>query len=155
MSVNRFAAALGVWVVLVVSLWISDSSPNVLVLGGIVALVAATVCALIDLTRAVLWVDWVRGSPWVAGAVDEDPRVNSLRHQMRASRWWGSTDVADTLVELIDDRLQVRHGLRRDTNPNEVAALLSPRLRRLVADPRRRTATLSEVQRILTEIEGL
>jgi hypothetical protein len=147
--------ALGVWAVLVTSLWASQSRPAVLVLGGIVAVVTASILAMLDLAHAVVRVEWTRRSHRPGSGRGGDPRVSSLRHQVHGAWWTGSTAISDTLVDLVDDRLLAHHRIDRESHPAAAMEALTPTLRRLVSGPRRQTAAVRELRQILTDIEAL
>lgn len=155
MTRQRVLVAAGVWFLLVVSLWASGSHPAPLVLAGIVAVAAAAAFALVDVFRDVTLVDWTRPSRRARSGGGDDLRVASLRHQVHGAWWTGSTAISDTLVELVDDRLLTHHHIDRATDPDAAAAVLTPTLRRLLAGPRRQTATATELRLILTDIEAL
>ena len=155
MSRWRVLAALGVWVTLVVSLWASHSRPAVLVLGGIVAVATASVLVMLDLAHSVVRVEWTRGSHGASPRRGDDPRVSSLRHQIHGAWWTGSTAISDMLVELVDERLLALHRIDRASDPDAAMAVLTPTLCRLVSGPRRQTAAVRELRRILTDIEAL
>ena len=57
--------------------------------------------------------------------------------------------------QLVDDRLLAHHHIDRVAQPQAADELLTPTLRRLLAGPRRQTATPRELQRIHTDIEAL
>jgi hypothetical protein len=152
---RRVLLALGVWAVLTTSLWASQSRPAVLVLGGIVAVVTASILVMLDLTHAVVRVEWTRRSRRPRSSRGDDPRVSSLRHQVHGAWWTGSTAISDTLVDLLDDRLLAHHRIDRASDPAAAMEALTPTLRRLVSGPRRQTAAVRELRQILTDIEAL
>ena len=155
MSRVRLAIALAVWLAAVLALWASDSRPAVAVIGGIVVAGAAACFAALDLGRGLVQAEWHAEVPHRPAPAADDPRVDVLRHRVQAAWFTGSTQVSDTLVDLVDDRLRAHHHIDREADPRAADELLSPTLRRLLAGPRRQTATPGELQRILTDIEAL
>jgi hypothetical protein len=63
--------------------------------------------------------------------------------------------LATCLGELADRRLELRHGVRRDRDPERAAELLGPELCRVLEEPPGRRLGLAEVDRHVTRIEGL
>lgn len=155
MTGRRLLIAAGVWAMLVGVLWLADSRPSVFVLGGIVAATCAVAFVMRDLIGAVAGVQWVRLTPPARATGDGDARVESIRRQTHGAWWTGSTEIAETLVDLVDERLRVHHQIDRTTDPAGAARVLTPALRRLVGSARRSTATTRELQRIVTDIEAL
>ena len=155
MTRARAIAAAAVWIVLVLLLWVSDSRPAIVALGGVVAAIAAVIYAGWDVGAAVARVEWSRTDRPRPTPPTDDPRIGVLRHQIQAAWLTGSTRVSDTLVDLVDDRLLAHHRIDRATDPAAAQHVLTPTLRRLVSGPRRQTATPRELQRILTDIEAL
>lgn len=155
MTRRRVMATMVVWGAVVVLLWVSSSSPAVFVLGGIVAVAAAVILSMFDLGAAAGRVRWTRRSDQPAPTRTRDRRVNELRNQIYGAWMSGSSQVSDTLVDLLDDRLIAHHHIDRATDPSSANHLLTPSLRRLVAGPRRQTATVRELRQILTDIEAL
>jgi hypothetical protein len=127
----------------------------VLVIGGIVAVVAAIILVMVDLGSTVSRIRWTRRSDQGGSARGTDVRVSSLRHQVYGAWLSGSTAISDTLVEILDDRLIANHHITRANDPAAADRMLSPSLRRLIAGPRRQTATTRELRQILTDIEAL
>lgn len=151
----RVLVAGSVWVVLSVGLWASDSSPAVLLLGAIVAAVVATIVVTLDLANAGCRIDWTGNPTATPPRPAGDPHVVSLRQQISGATWSGSTQLHDTLVDAVDERLLVHHRIDRATDPAAATAALSPRLRRLVGGQRRREVVPNELRQILTDIESL
>ncbi|MDO8391907.1 MAG: hypothetical protein Q7V57_15635 [Actinomycetota bacterium] len=142
-----------VWFVLAVSLWATDAQPAVLPLGAIVLVAGAAVFVTVDVAKGIRRIEWTPGVRR-SGPVD-DPRVVALRRQLDASRWSGSTDLHDLLVELADDRLLAHHGIDRAAAPSAAAGVLPPSVRRLVDGRRREAISMRDLQRIVTDIEAL
>jgi hypothetical protein len=151
----RLAVTAGIWLVLWLGLWAGDASPAVLLLGAVVAAVAGTIFVSGDLVRSVCTIEWTRRPAALPSDSADDPLVTSLRRQIHGAVWSGSTQLHDTLVETIDERLLVHHQIRRTDDPAAATAVLTPRLRRLLASQRRREVTPNELQQILSDIESL
>lgn len=154
MTRTRLLATLGIWGVAVLSLWASDAEPAILILGGIVAAIAATAFAAFDLAVPVRAVKWPRRRSWTPQPTRVDQRAATLRRQAREAARRDTTELHDALIELVDDRLMVQHGIDRSQS-SEAGVVLSPALTRLVDGPRRRTATVRELHQIVSDIEEL
>ena len=63
--------------------------------------------------------------------------------------------LAGCLAELADRRLELRHGVRRDREPERAAALLGPDLSRVLEEPPGRRMSLAEIDRHVRRIEAL
>ena len=63
--------------------------------------------------------------------------------------------VAECLTELADRRLQQRHGVRREQEPQRAAELLGPELSRLLVEAPGRRLNPTEIDRHLRRIEEL
>ncbi len=155
MTRRRIAIIAVSWAVLASALWISDARPVVFVVGGMVAAICAAVFAMLDLADAVDEVEWTRKSRRQASTRRTDPRVSSLRRKARGTWWSESSDLGDTLVELIDDRLLANHRVDRADDPAAAAVLLTPALRSLVDAPRRTSMSPRDLHQLLADIEAL
>ena len=155
MTRRRVLVTMCIWFVMLVSLWVSGSRPAVIVLGGIVAVVVVVVLVTIDLAGTVSRVRWTRRSGQPGSTRKTDRRVSALRHQVYGAWLSGSTQINETLVELLDDRLLSNHRIIRAPDSPNSDRLLTPSLRRLTAGPRRQTATVRELRQVLTDIEAL
>lgn len=152
---TRVLVVVGAWLVLMGALWASDSQPAIIAFAGIVAAFAAVVFAGVDVGSGLKRVEWTASDQRRRTSAEHDPRVNRLRYGVQAAWLTGSTEISDTLVELVDDRLRAHHHIDRATDPQAADRLLTPTLRRLLSGPRRQTATPRELERILTDIEAL
>ncbi len=155
MSWRRLTIVVGGWLLLALALWVSNAKPAVFVLGGIVAVIGAGVYLLVDMADAVDEVEWSRRSRRQVFVRPADIRVSALRRKAQGSWWSGASDIGDTLVDLIDDRLLAHHHVDRTTDPAAAAAVLTPALQSLVAAPRRSSISARELQQLLTDIEAL
>lgn len=151
----RALVVVTIWVLLSLGLWASDASPAVLLLGAVIAVAVAVVVVSIDLATAISGVEWTSRPTSVPADVSDDPVVTSLRRQIRAASWGGSTQLRDTLLEVIDERLLAHHRIDRAADPAAATAVLTPRLRRFVERQRRREVAPGELRQILTDIETL
>lgn len=152
---RRVLTIAAVWGVLVFLLWVSDSRPTPLAVGGIVAAIAAIIFVALDIVSDPVRVDWSGNDRPPPPPPSSDPRVVDLRRQVQAAWRTDSTSLANALIGLVDDRLATNHHIDRATQPEAAAQLLSPSLRHLVAPARRQAITPRELQRILTDIEAL
>lgn len=152
----RAVVTVCVWLVLCVSLAATNARPAVLALGGIVAVVAAVILVMFDLAKVVIRVEWIppRHLPR-SSSRGSDPRVGSLRNQLHDARWFGSTELRATLVDLVDDRLLAHHHIDRATDSAAAMEALTPALRQLVAGSRTPAVGVRQLDRIVADIESL
>lgn len=143
------------WILLSVSLLVTDSDPAVLVLGGIVAVASAFVFIVIDIGWPADTIDWNDGRRHQAMSVETNRRVAKLKRAARAAVSTNSIVIHATLVDLVDDRLLAGHQIDRSIDSAAADGLLTPTLRKLVADSARHTVSVRELQQILTDIEML
>ncbi|MEP7113520.1 MAG: hypothetical protein ABI862_09665 [Ilumatobacteraceae bacterium] len=155
MTGRRAMITLCVWLLLSIALWASRSRPAVVLLAGIVAILAAVIVVTLDLGRAIVPVEWSRRPRWSSSSQGVDPWVISLRNQLDQGRHYGSTELRERLVDLIDDRLLVHHHVDRTIEPAAAMGMLSPTLRAFVEGPAKPVTSLRILRRIVTEIEAL
>ena len=155
MTRSRIVVVLGAWALLVAALQFSNAQPAVLLLGGIVAACATIVFISRDLFWSTRTVVWTRHAPIDRFSRRNDPRVSQLRRQFTGEQWRGTTAMNDVLLDLVDERLAVHHGIDRAQDPAGADSLLTPALRNLVARPERAIAGARELRRIVTDIEAL
>jgi hypothetical protein len=124
-------------------------------LAGIVAVVSAVILVMVDLSLAVIRVEWTRPPQLRRSTRGSDPRVNSLRTELYDARWFGSAELSGTLVDLVDDRLLAHRHIDRATDPAAAMEALTPALRHLVAANRRSAVAARQLDRIITDIESL
>ena len=151
----RAVVTVCVWLVLSVSLAASNARPQVLVLGGVVAVVATVILVMLDLARSVSRIGWTRRQQVYRSARGSDPRVSSLRTQLYDARWFGSGELRGTLIDLVDDRLLAHRNIDRATDPAAAMEALTPTLRHFVTGPRRPAVAVRQLGRIVTDIESL
>ena len=154
MTRSRALVTVCVWLVLSVSLTVSNARPAVLVLAGIVAVVAVVIVVMVDLSNAVIRVGWTRPRQVRRSTRGSDPRVSSLRTELHDARWFGSAELRGTLVDLVDDRLLAHRHIDRATDPAAAMEVLTPTLRHLVA-AQRPTIAVRQLRRIISDIESL
>ncbi|MGZ4772325.1 MAG: hypothetical protein ACXV3B_06540 [Ilumatobacteraceae bacterium] len=151
----RALATVFVWLVLSVSLAATNARPEVLVLGGVVAVVSAVILVMLDLAKTVSRIAWTRRRQVYRSTRGSDPRVSSLRTQLYDARWFGSAELRGTLIDLVDDRLLAHRNIDRATDPAAAVEALTPTLRHLVAGPQRPAVAVRQLRRIITDIESL
>lgn len=144
-----------VWLVLSVSLAATNARPEVLVLGGVVAVVSAAILVILDLAKAVSRIEWTRRRQVYRTTRGSDPRVSSLRNQLYDARWFDSTELRDTLVDLVDDRLMAHHHIDRAADPAAAMDALTPSLRHLIARSRHPGIAVRQLGRTVADIESL
>jgi hypothetical protein len=152
---RRALVTLGVWLVLSVALGATHARPAVVVIGAIVGVVSAATFVMFDLLHAVMPLDWTRRPHANRSTRVSDQWAASLRTQLGQAKQFGSTELRDTLVDLVDDRLLVNRHIDRATDPVAAMDALSPPLRRLVAEPPRPVTSWRELRHIVTQIEAL
>ena len=151
----RALVVVAIWVLLSLGLWAGDASPAVLLLGAVIAATVAVVVVSIDLATAISGIEWASRPTSVPLDAADDPVVTSLRRQIHAASWGGSSQLRDTLLDVIDERLLAHHRIDRAADPAAATVVLTPRLRRFVERQRRREVAPGELRRILTDIEML
>jgi hypothetical protein len=152
----RALATVCVWLVLSVSLAATNARPQVLVLGGVVAVVSAVMLVMLDLAKTVSRIEWTRRREvYRSTRRGGDPRVSSLRTQLYDARWFGSAELRGALIDLVDDRLLAHRNIDRATDTAAAMEALTPTLRHLVAGPRHPALAVRQLGRIITDIESL
>jgi hypothetical protein len=66
-----------------------------------------------------------------------------------------STATQPSIVDIIDERLRVRHGIDRHTDPNRARELLGPNLHKFVTEPVKRRMSGPELAALASEMEDL
>ncbi len=155
MTRGRVIGTVVVWLALSGVLWAAGARPAVVAIGGVVAAIAAVLLLTIELADAVVAQPWPRRHDVGRPAVGSNRWVVSLRHQLDRDRRYGSSELHETLVELLDDRLRTHRQLDRATDPVAAIGALPPALQRLVTDPPRPLTVASELREIVSEIEAL
>ncbi len=153
MTSYRLGVTVIAWVILVIALLGSDAQPQILVLGGIVSIVMACGFIASDLVRAATPLVWAHPPPIHITRVD-DEAVTMIARQLRGSRRLSSS-LRDTLLSLADERLLDRHGIDRTGHPEAARAVLGPGLIALVEQRRARLSNLTDLHRLLNEIESI
>lgn len=144
----RVRITVGVGIAVGVVMVLLGMEPRLVLVGCVVAIVAAAAWLVVDLgvsMSSVVWRD--QGSVAVMRA-RPDGRVMVLRSRLRrrtgrsrSPRVFGSDhaspadEIIDSLVAVIDDRLLAEFGVDRSTDPAGAAELLGPDLTRFVTDP--------------------
>jgi hypothetical protein len=151
----RALAMVCVWLVLSLSLAVTNARPAVFVLASIVAVVSAAIVVTLDLSKRVVRVEWTRRRRVHHSTRGSDPRVISLHSQLYDARWFGSSELRGTLIDLVDDRLLAHRHIDRATDPDAAFKALTPLLRQLVTSPRRPAVAVRQLDRIVSDIESL
>ena len=144
-----------VWLVLSVSLAATNARPEVLVLGGVVAVASSVILVMLDLAKTGSRIGWIRRRQVYGSTRGGDPRVSSLRTQLYDARWFGSAELRGALIDLVDDRLLAHRNIDRATDSAAAIEALTPTLRHLVAGPQRPAVAVRQLRRIITDIESL
>jgi hypothetical protein len=98
-------------------------------------------------------------SRWPAS--DDDGLLNAVRHWELRLDWTGrdgnrfASATQPGIVEIIDERLRVRHGVDRRTDPARARELLGPRLYAFVTEPVNRRMNGQELAVLASEMEDL
>lgn len=144
-----------VWLVLSVSLAASNARPEVLVLGGVVAVVSTVILVMLDFARSVSGIRWTRRRQVYRSTRGSDPRISSLRAQLYDARWFDSAELRGTLLDLVDDRLLAHRNIDSAADPDAALEALTPTLRHFVAGSRRPAVSARHLGRIVADIESL
>lgn len=141
MRLSRVLIAGAIWLILCLSLWLTDSKPAVIALAAVVVAATALVVVPFDAVRNIGDTGW--SSPRrSAHQGDSDPWVTQLRHQMAGARQTGSPELHARLVALVIDQ-------RTEGQP------LTPALRELLDGSPSRLAARRTLLQTITEIEAL
>ena len=145
---------MSLWLVLCLSLWVTDARPAVLALAGVVAFGAAVVLSVIDVATGIGDTGWprVRTS---SRPPDDDQWVRQLRAQVAGARQTGSTELRDRLVALVDARVHAPLAAGIDQRPGITDRALTPALRELRVGSPRRLGSPRTLEQIITDIEAL
>ncbi len=138
------------WVAFSAALAVTDARPAVFALGGVVAVASVVVLLVFGLGRETRPVRWTTSPPTRLVRVDE--RVRAFGHLMRPENQRLTTELVDTLVDLIDEREQAAGA----TPPHRVPVHteeLRRTLHQLRSTRRRRVMSHRDVRDILREIE--
>lgn len=155
MTPRQVLATAALWLLLSGLLVASDSEPAVVVLGGIVAVLAAMVVVAVDLGREVALVVWPKQRSRHLVPREDDRRVAKLRHQGQASARFEPDELQGTLAALVNDRLRANRGIGSEEAAAAASTVLSPALRRLIEGRSHRAVSIRELNRVLSEIEEL
>ena len=155
MTRARVIGIVVLWLAVSGVLWVADARPAVIAIGGVVAAIGALVLLAIELADAVVASPWPRRDDVGRPPVGSNRWVVTLRNQHERDRRYGGTELHETLVELVDDRLLAHRRLDRADDPVAAVAALPPVLQRLVTDPPRPLTSARELREIVSEIEAL
>ena len=92
---------------------------------------------------------------------DDDGLAAAIRHWEMRLDWTGqegrrfASATQPGIVEIIDERLRVRHGIDRDIDPARARELLGPGLHRFVTEPVKRRMSGPELAALASEMEDL
>ena len=154
MSNHRIGATLIAWALLVGALLASDSQPHALLLGGIVGVCAAIGFSALDLVRAGGSIRWATAPRPEPNDVSTE-FIDGLVAEIRGGRRRPSAELRNTLLDLVDQRLQDHHGIDTRRDQTTASSLLSPRLRVLFDQPRVRLSSTADLDALLSDIEEI
>ena len=155
MTRRRALGTAAAWLVLSILLTIGGARPAVAVIAGIVAAVAALFFVMVDLSHEVTSHHWHRRSRGPRFEPGSDRWGLKVRQQLNRAERFGSTELSDVLVRLVDDRLLEHRSIDRASDEAAANLALTPTLRRLVGEPRYRITGLRDLDRIVADIEAL
>jgi hypothetical protein len=155
MNRQRLTVIVLLWLLITVPLGLTGAEPEVIALAGVMLAAAALIVSSMDLASELSPVPWTRRSRRPQGSAGSSWRSVALRRQMSSGERAGSTELRTQLLSLVDDRLVAHHRIDRVTAPSQADALLTPSLRRLVAEPRSAGMGLRELRRVVADIEAL
>jgi hypothetical protein len=144
-----------IWLLITLPLGLTGAEPEVIALAGVILAGSAVIVSAFDLSGELSPVPWTRRSRMPPRSPGSNWRSVTLRRQMTSGDGSSSTELRTQLVSLVDDRLAAAHGVDRALAPGQADALLTPTLRRLVAEPRSSRMGLRELRRVVTDIEAL
>lgn len=155
MTRRRVLGPVAAWLALSIPLAIAGTRPAVVVIAGIVGAAAALFFVMVDLSHAVSSHHWHRRGRGPRFEPGSDRWGVKVRQQLSRAERFGSTELSDVLVRLVDDRLLAHHGVDRARDEAAAHLALTPTLRRLVGEPPYRVIGLGDLDRIVTDIEAL
>jgi hypothetical protein len=149
------------WILLTMLKTVGYSAPYALVFTALLAF--ATLTALVrEVGASPLPVTLRAGLPPRAGAdADDDGMQSTVRHWEMRLDWTGrdgnrfASATQPALVEIIDERLRVRHGIDRRIDPDRARELLGPVLHKFVTEPVNRRMSGPELAALATLMEDL
>ena len=155
MTRHRVFGTAAAWLALSIPLTIAGTRPAVVVIAGIVAAVAALIFVMVDLSQAATSHHWHRRGRGPRFEPGSDRWGLKVRQQLNRAERFGSTELSDVLVRLVDDRLLAHHGIDRARDEAAADLALTPALRRLVDQSPYRVTGVRDLDRIVTDIEAL
>jgi hypothetical protein len=155
---GRAAAAFAVWLGAGLAAWLIGAEPHPGLLALVVAVLAAALWLLLDLSGSSEPVRWPMPAEAPVRAPGEDPRLERL-HRMLVQHQ-AAHDVGEALhrelARLADQRLLLHHGVTREAVPERAVELLGPELSRVLAQrPPYPRLTTAQVDVLLQRIEEL
>jgi hypothetical protein len=151
----RLIVVAALWLLITLPLGLTGAEPEVIALAGVLLAGSAVIVFAFDLSGELIPVPWTRRSRLPPRSPGSNWRSVTLRRQMTSGERAGSTELRTQLVSLVDDRLAAHHRVDRAQSPSQADAVLTPALRRLVAEPRSSALGLRELRRIVADIEAL
>ena len=130
-----------IWLILCLSLWLTDSKPAVIALAAVVVAAAALVVVPVDVVRNMGDSGWSSPRP-SAHQGDGDPWATQLRYQMAGARQTGSPELHNRLVALVIDQ-------------HTAGQPLTPALRELLDGSPSRLGSRRTLLQTISEIEAL
>ncbi len=153
MTTRWASVTLVTWVALSAVLAATDARPAVLALGGVIAVASVVVLLAFGLWRDTRPVRWTTSPGASTRLVRVDERVRAFGRLMSPENQRLTTELVDTLIDLIDAREQATPtGLPR-RGPAGTAELRRT-LDQLTSARRRRVLSERDVRDILREIEA-
>jgi hypothetical protein len=142
-----------------VALALLDFEPDPVRVPLLVALIAAVSHLMSDAlgTEEPVLRMWAIDVPEPVRPVGQDARLSFLVRVLAQHQVARHPDarLAECLAELADRRLQQRHGVRREQEPQRAAELLGPDLSRVLTEAPGRRLSTAEIDRHLRRIEEL
>ncbi len=137
------------------------TAPYLLIVAAL--LTASVLYALVQRVGARPLPDTMKAGPATHALphADEDGLEAAVRHWELRLDWTGrdgqrfAAATQPAIIEIIDDRLRVRHGVDRRADPKQARELLGPRLWTFVTEPARRRMTGRELSALAAEMEEL
>ncbi|MGI8577853.1 MAG: hypothetical protein ACR2KG_08015 [Nocardioidaceae bacterium] len=148
-----------VWLVAWLSTTLGANAPSPLILGGIVVTIFMALWLWTDTFRVTDSSSWAPPSPSFVGQRGVDHRVQRLTGLLASGRYQANVaaEVHSSLVKIVDELLETRHGVQRAADPVAARAILGDQLWGYVSRPARQRLTgyRTYLAELLTEIEAL
>jgi hypothetical protein len=134
---GRLALVVATGAAIEITMVVAGMGPRLLGVTAMIVVVACTAALAFDVDRIVASTHWPARQTPTRRTSSGEWRVSTLRMWLVQARRddGSSTQLFETLVGLVDDRLMSEHRIDRAADPAAAAAVLGPLLERFVSSP--------------------